>query len=244
MNRASTARTVHPLAARRGAPRGSRKSGFGGTLLGLFIGIALGLGLAAAAAWYVMKSGNPYQPAVGAASRDTGKEPPRTAKAEPPASDKPRFDFYKILPSGEDPKATVKPAERPLPEKATTEKATPEKTPAPDKAIAKLEDRPANAPPDKAATAEKVARAPEPAAPAKPAERLWLQAGSFSTESDAENMKAQLALSGLEPTLQQATLPDKTVRYRVRLGPYSSVDEMNRVKADLAKRGVDVAVIR
>ena len=57
-------------------------------------------------------------------------------------------------------------------------------------------------------------------------------------------MKAQLAMSGLEPTVQQATLPDKGVRFRVRLGPYGSTDEMNRVKADLAKRGIDVAVIR
>jgi cell division protein FtsN len=244
MTRASTDRSVSPAAARRSAARGSRKSGFGGTLLGLFIGIALGLGLAAAAAWYVMKSGNPYQPATAAASRDSGKEPARTAKSEPATSDKPRFDFYKILPSGEDPKATPKPADKPVAEKAPAEKVPPEKSPAPDKAVAKLEDRPATAPPDKAAAPEKVARAPESAAPAKPAERLWLQAGSFTNEGDAENMKAQLALTGLEPNVQQATLPDKSVRYRVRLGPYASVDEMNRVKADLTKRGVDVAVIR
>jgi cell division protein FtsN len=233
MSRLSSARPTTPVAARRGGGRSSRKSGFGGTLLGLFIGIALGLGLAAGVAYYVMKAGNPYQPAVTAGARDSAKDPTRTAKVEPGAPDKPRFDFYKILPSGEDAKGPPKAAEKAPAERV----APPEKA-----AVAKLEDRP---PP--AAAPEKPAPRPveaPPAPAAKPAERFWLQAGSFSTEGDAENMKAQLALSGLEPTLQHATLPDKSVRFRVRLGPYASADEMNRVKADLAKRGVDVAVIR
>jgi cell division protein FtsN len=34
------------------------------------------------------------------------------------------------------------------------------------------------------------------------------------------------------------------VRYRVRLGPYDNVDEVNRIKGDLARRGFDAAVIR
>ncbi len=75
-------------------------------------------------------------------------------------------------------------------------------------------------------------------------ERLWLQAGSFSTERDAENLRAQLALAGLEAVLQQATLPDKSVRFRVRLGPYDNVDEAMRAKGDLARHGVDAAVIK
>jgi cell division protein FtsN len=39
-------------------------------------------------------------------------------------------------------------------------------------------------------------------------------------------------------------LPDKTQRYRVRLGPYDNTDELNRVKAELGNRGFDVAVIK
>ena len=35
----------------------SRKSGFGGTLFGIFIGVALGLLLAAGVAFYLMKAG-------------------------------------------------------------------------------------------------------------------------------------------------------------------------------------------
>ena len=249
MTRASSARPVSAPPARRAAVRTSRRSGFGGTLLGLFIGIAVGLGLAAAVAYYVMKAGNPYQPAVAANTREAAKDPARSARADPAVADKPRFDFYKILPGGEEARAPARAGERPVPDKAA-----PERVSAPDKAIARLEERPSPAAPDTAASkardvpaaADKPAgKAPEsPPVPPKAGERFWLQAGSFSSEGDAENMKAQLALSGLEPTLQQATLPDKSVRFRVRLGPYANADEMNRVKADLAKRGVDVAVIR
>ena len=44
--------------------------------------------------------------------------------------------------------------------------------------------------------------------------------------------------------MQQGTLPDKGVRYRVRLGPYDNTDELNRIRGDLAKNGFDVAVIK
>jgi cell division protein FtsN len=71
-----------------------------------------------------------------------------------------------------------------------------------------------------------------------------LQAGSFAGAPDAENLKARLALAGWEAEVQSATLPDKGVRYRVRLGPYDNTDELNRVKGELGKRGFDVAVIK
>ena len=79
---------------------------------------------------------------------------------------------------------------------------------------------------------------------AKAPDRFWLQAGSFAMESDAENLKARLALAGWEAQVQQGQVPDKGVRYRVRLGPYDNTDELNRIKGELARRGFDVAVIR
>jgi len=78
----------------------------------------------------------------------------------------------------------------------------------------------------------------------KPAERFWLQAGSFTAEADAENLKARLAFAGWQANVQQGTLPDKGIRYRVRLGPYDNTDELNRIRNDLAKNGFDVAVIK
>jgi len=230
MSRASSARPPRPAPARGGGARASRKSGVGGTLIGLFIGIALGLGLAAGVAFYVMKAGNPYQPSAAPNAREAAKEPAKAARAEPAVPEKPRFDFYKILPGVEEPKVQPKAAERTAGDRATVERAA-----TPDKGIARLDDRPV-------ATPEKMAE-PAPRAP-KSGERFWLQAGSFASEGDAENLKAQLALSGWEASLQQATLPDRSVRYRVRLGPYDNTDELNRMKGDLAKRGFDVAVIK
>ena len=75
-------------------------------------------------------------------------------------------------------------------------------------------------------------------------DRFWLQAGSFSSVPDAENLRARLALAGWEATVQEGALPDKSVRYRVRLGPYDNPDELGRMKSELARRGFDVAVIR
>ena len=44
--------------------------------------------------------------------------------------------------------------------------------------------------------------------------------------------------------MQEDSLPDKSIRYRVRLGPYDNSDELGRMKSELAKRGFDAAVIR
>ena len=55
---------------------------------------------------------------------------------------------------------------------------------------------------------------------------------------------ARLALAGWEATVQEGSLPDKSIRYRVRLGPYDNSDELGRMKSELAKRGFDAAVIR
>jgi len=206
----------------------------GGTLVGLFVGIALGLGLAAGVAFYLLKAGNPYQSSVAANAREPAKDAARPGKSEPPAAEKPRFDFYKILPGIEEPRTPPKAAERTAGDKATAERAL-----TPEKGTARGEERPVAAPD---LPAEKSAEA-APRAP-KSGERFWLQAGSFASEGDAENLKAQLALSGWEASLQQATLPDRNVRFRVRLGPYDNVDEMNRVRSDLARRGFEVAAIR
>jgi cell division protein FtsN len=240
-------------AASRRSPA-SRRSGAGGTLLGLFIGLVLGLGLAAGVAYYLMKSGGAYPSATAAkeALRDPARDSTRAAKAEPVPAEKPRFDFYKILPGVEEPKIQAKPTERVAPDKATLERAV-----SPDKAAAKTDDRAAAKDrartPETSAGAEKIAATEKLAATDKGTaaekevaarQRFWLQAGSFAAEADAENLKARLALAGWEAAIQQASVPDKGVRYRVRLGPYDNTDELNRVKSELGKRGFDAAVIK
>ena len=205
------------------AARAPRRSGAGGTLIGVFIGLVLGLGLAAGVAYYLMRANGPFPAQGGKEAREVAKEPARTAKADPAAADKPRFDFYKILPGIEEPK--VQAEAKKSPDRAVVEQA---KT--------GLADKTAKAP-------EKVAAA-EPTTAAKLPERFWLQAGSFATETDAENLKARLAFAGWQASIQQGAVPEKGTRYRVRLGPYDNTDELNRIRSDLAKNGFDVAVIK
>ncbi|MBY0576739.1 MAG: SPOR domain-containing protein [Gallionellaceae bacterium] len=80
----------------------------------------------------------------------------------------------------------------------------------------------------------------------KPAanEPQFLQAGSFSNADDAEKLKAKLAMLGIEASTHAATLPDKGVWYRVRLGPYKNADELNQARALLKQNGVDATPTR
>jgi cell division protein FtsN len=72
----------------------------------------------------------------------------------------------------------------------------------------------------------------------------FVQAGSFQNPADADNLKARLALAGLVASVEPANLPDKGIWYRVRLGPFTQLDEINRVRATLAQNGVDASLVK
>ncbi len=75
-------------------------------------------------------------------------------------------------------------------------------------------------------------------------ETFYLQAGAFQGAPDADNLKARLALLGIEATIQTTTLPDKGVWHRVRVGPYTSVESLNRTRDTLKQNGVETALIK
>lgn len=70
-----------------------------------------------------------------------------------------------------------------------------------------------------------------------------LQAGSFRTFADADRMKARLALQGLSSQIQKVTIDDKRW-HRVRLGPYTDLDELQRTRQQLRDAEIDVLVLR
>jgi len=72
----------------------------------------------------------------------------------------------------------------------------------------------------------------------------FLQAGAFQNPADADNLKARLALLGLEASVEPTNLPDKGVWYRIRLGPYANVDEINRARAQLVQNGFDASLVK
>ena len=70
-----------------------------------------------------------------------------------------------------------------------------------------------------------------------------LQAGSYKNFADADRVRAQLALQGVESKVQKVSV-DNDTWHRIRIGPISQLDELNRLRAILRKADVDVLVIR
>ena len=175
----------------------------GGTILGLFIGLVLGMLVAFGVVWYLNKAPFPFLEKGGHAEKSevkNGDAPlPLPGKPGDKVSEKPRFEFYKILPGGE------------------------------------------AAPATQAALA---APAAAPAAAAAAVESFYLQAGAFQKAVDADNLKAKLAMLGLDTEVQEATLADKGVMYRVRVGPYSRPDDMNKARNQLVQNGIQATVVK
>jgi cell division protein FtsN len=71
----------------------------------------------------------------------------------------------------------------------------------------------------------------------------YLQAGAYRETADAEAVRAKLALLGFEASVTDRTT-DSGVLHRVRVGPFTQVETMNKVRSKLSENGVDVAVVR
>jgi len=70
-----------------------------------------------------------------------------------------------------------------------------------------------------------------------------LQAGSYRNEADANRVRAQLALQGVDAKVQRVAV-DADVWHRVRIGPIDNLDELNKVRKQLQAAEVDALVIR
>ena len=70
-----------------------------------------------------------------------------------------------------------------------------------------------------------------------------LQAGSYRNEADADRVRAQLALQGVDARVQRVAV-DADVWHRVRIGPISNLEELNKVRRQLRAAEVDALVIR
>lgn len=196
-----------------------RKSG-GGTLIGLFVGLVIGVLVAAGVVWYIHKTPVPFSnktpPSAPPAPQQQQQGTPPAPLAlpgkpgdpVPQSSDKPRFDFYKILPGNSEAIPDPKPAEG-----KSGEPKQADGTKGKDGTEAALK------------------------------EPVYLQTGSFQNASDADNQKAKLAMMGAEATIHQVMLQDK-VWYRVRLGPFRKVEDVNTMRAELARQGIDANVVK
>lgn len=71
----------------------------------------------------------------------------------------------------------------------------------------------------------------------------FLQAGAFGNAADADEVKARLALLGFEAKILAAQ-EGGTVLYKPRIGPYKSLDELNRARARLTQGGIETMLVK
>ena len=84
---------------------------------------------------------------------------------------------------------------------------------------------------------------PAPAAAAD-APLYYLQAGAFQNADDADNLKAQLALLGLEAEIQTSDVADKGVFHRVRVGPFRAMDEVDSTRSLLTQNNIPATLVK
>jgi cell division protein FtsN len=188
----------------------TRKRSEGNFLAGMGVGVLVGLAVSLAIAFYLNRTPIPFMTAKPKQAEKTGtaaKPPaiaglPQGGAAPSGTAEKPKFDFYRILPG----------AEEPVTEKEIRERLRQKGSPAGQQEASK--------------------------------DVYFIQAGSFQNPSDADNQKARLAILGFESSVEPAHLPDKGTWYRVRMGPYAKLEEINKVRQALAQSGIDANLIK
>ena len=71
-----------------------------------------------------------------------------------------------------------------------------------------------------------------------------LQVGSFPTYADADKLKANLALLGIESSIQSVQVNNGSTWNRVRVGPIKDLKELNYVRAKLNQNHIEPLVIK
>lgn len=205
----------------------------GGTLLGLIVGMVVGLLIA-----------------VGVALMITGSSIPFAGKSDNTANK----DKAKILADPNEPlypkRDLMESVARELSKKAETEG----KSAAAEALKALTSPAPAQKSEPATATAaattvtvppQAVVMQPSTDKQAQPVDGLiyYLQAGAFLNRNEAENVKSRLALMGLSAKLSERASDNGTL-YRVRIGPFSQIDEMRQTRTLLAENGMQAVVVR
>ncbi len=218
----------------------SRRTASGRSLPGWVWGLAgLGVGLGVAYLVHLHHTeGGPEQ--VARLFEEPARE--RQADDTPTESkkDKPRFEFYRLLPEqevevpsedggGETPNTRRRKRPEPEPQPNREPVDTPDSG---QRATAASDDESGD-------NAESVA-----SANAGGNQRYLLQAGSFRNAADADRMKAKLALLGVEVRIQKVELAGGELWHRVRIGPYGERARVNRIRQRLQDNGVETILLK
>jgi len=71
-----------------------------------------------------------------------------------------------------------------------------------------------------------------------------LQAGSFKSFDQADRRKAKLALLSVTANIQRVTINDNEVWYRVRIGPFSDLNKLNKIRVQLFKQNINAIPLK
>jgi len=197
----------------------------GGLLIGLFVAFLVYIKMQAKTDPHVYLQESIPSPAAST-EQDTRAAGEQHKDTIPPPP-KPRFDFYTLLPE----------MEVVIPEQEIT-------------AALKQPPPPVTAPVEEAGKpAAAAAAAPAPkAAPVKTAPpaagTFYLQVGSFKNGAQAERFKAELAMQGMQTSIQTVTINNKDTYHRVRVGPFHDFDTLDKTRQSLKKKGIDSTPIK
>lgn len=152
-------------------------------------------------------------------------------KSEPVVSTKNKFDFYELLPERIQPPEPVRqpetvvtaqkiePATRVVPANAQIINPTYTNQPAP--AYAEVQ-----------------------ANYAEPTQSWFLQAGKYLKHGDAQTMRAQVLLLGLEAFIVTREEAEGITAHRVRVGPYYDQHLLTEAKKRLRRGGINYEIVR
>ncbi|AKQ57825.1 SPOR domain-containing protein [Bordetella hinzii] len=216
----------------------------GSTLYGVLAGLLIGLILAAAVAFYVTKAPMPF---VDRATRQaSGPEKP----IDPRTAPDPNQGLYgRDGAAGTPPTGPTATAPTPLPDGKTDDLGALIATlPSADQAAAPLPvPVPAAPAPSKPAAAAKPPEKTASIASTPPAQQAngnyYLQAGAYRVQADAESLRARILLLGLPVNVQRAEVNGVQVN-RVRVGPFSRLDDMNRARSRLGENKIESTVVK
>ena len=223
----------------------------GGTVTGVIVGLIIGLTIAVWVAMTIMKTPLPFVDKLGKQSQPAGElgDPNKTL----PGGARERRERLEDDDTAPDAKPPAK-AEKPVAPAVSSISNPPPEKPAIKAEKADKAAPAAAAPGTPSGAGSNTAAAPAPntsppaapaAAPAAGSEGFtyYLQAGAFREVSDAESTKGKLALMGVAASIAERKSELGTL-YRVRVGPFSDVEAMNRARVRLSDNGVDAAVVR
>jgi cell division protein FtsN len=198
----------------------------GGLLIGLFVAFLVYIKMQAKSDPHVYLQESIQPPAESV--RQEAADAVNHKEEVVPTAPKPRFDFYTLLPE----------MEVVVPEREIT--AVQQQVTSP----------PPRAAPVEVAQPAAPAIAPQqvpavPATPAKPAAgTYYLQVGSFRNGVQAERFKAELALQGMQTSIQTVTINNKDTYHRVRVGPFPDLNALDKTRQQLKKKGIDSTPIK